>query len=104
MESRSIKRRAVKMRLKPYLVLSVSFIFLIITARNVSPTAAQQSPEKSNVKIYLPVVFSRTSEMVPVPGGRFQMGCDPSKAGYEYSCQSREIPLHTVFTGSTSTR
>jgi formylglycine-generating enzyme required for sulfatase activity len=37
-----------------------------------------------------------TDDMVDVPAGTFQMGCDPAHVGHEYGC-SADAPLHTVF-------
>ena len=34
-------------------------------------------------------------EMVTIPAGSFQMGCDPAHNG-GYSCSSSELPLHTI--------
>lgn len=51
--------------------------------------------------LYLPIVINGSKlptiipEMITIPAGSFQMGCDPAHNG-GYSCPSDELPLHTV--------
>jgi formylglycine-generating enzyme required for sulfatase activity len=52
-------------------------------------------------KVFLPI-STRSSlppdpgDMVAIPAGTFQMGCDPAHNG-GYPCYSSELPLHTVY-------
>ena len=48
--------------------------------------------------VYLPLVsdqYPLKNEMVLIPAGTFQMGCDPAHNG-GYECFYAELPLHTV--------
>jgi formylglycine-generating enzyme required for sulfatase activity len=80
-------------------LLSV-FIALVMVFSNLSSTVSfasnhDQSPSLTT-KIYLPLAIKEVTpgDMVLIPAGTFQMGCD---LAHSLGCPSGQLPLHTVY-------
>jgi formylglycine-generating enzyme required for sulfatase activity len=78
--------------------LSALAVVLISLSGVVSPASSKSQTPTLQQTIFLPVIMkpSDIGEMVNVPAGTFQMGCDPAQIGYA-GCNRFDIPLHTVY-------
>ena len=78
------------------IALALSFLLPGIGWRQPLP----DSSPIQNIPIYLPLVKNHyLTEMVYVPAGDFQMGCDALNQIY-FTCRDVELPLHTIYLDS----
>ncbi len=77
--------------------MSASSIVNIFTAPQTDfRTELSDRSNNHDLIIHLPVIMTNVRDMVFIPAGEFEMGCDPALNG-GVACKSQESPLHAVF-------
>ncbi len=88
--------------MKKLMFFVITFLFLAgCESTSLTPQGQSQSPIINPTASLTPseigtAVADQESEMVFIPQGEFQMGCETEHNG-GFSCPSDELPLHTVF-------
>jgi eukaryotic-like serine/threonine-protein kinase len=81
--------------LRQTLILTLVLAILLISSSCGESTSVDNSIS-ANTPSPAELIDSTGTEMVFVPAGDFQMGCDPDHNG-KISCPQDELPLHTVY-------
>ena len=85
--------KTARMRIFAFLLLAALVLATIVPT--VQAVLGNSPHAEGDGRVYLPLI-QRPFEMVLVPAGSFQMGCDPAHHG-GFPCSSVDSPLHTVY-------